>query len=189
MRLRKVKSVLAAAAILAMAGGGLGMAATSEPVNDGTGMPNPIVEYGSYHDLKDKVGFEPLFIPKIAGYRCDRLAAIGNDLAEMDYGNNNGATFSVRTAKADVLSDENNISGIYGAHWVKRQVGTTEVYIAKVGDSAYAAYWQSGDYAFSASADQVTEPEFMRVLSNGLIDLTEHFYGNSTTLDARRAYF
>jgi hypothetical protein len=185
----RIGKVLVAAALCFTAVGGSSWADAAAVNDDMTSLPNPIVEYTTYRDLRDKVGFEPLIIPKIVGYKCTRLAAIGGDLAEMDYGNNNGVSFAIRTSKASDAGDNEDISGIYGARWTRRQMGSTTVYIAKVGQNSYAGHWKSGDYAFSVSSDHVTEVEFMRVLSSALVDLTEHYYGSSVTLDSRRAYF
>lgn len=67
------------------------------------GMPNPLVEYKTYHALAEATDSRPLFLPKgtlLAG-QCQMTdyIAIGGKLSDIRYRMDDGSTLSVRTAR------------------------------------------------------------------------------------------
>lgn len=48
--------------------------------SENVSLPSPIVEYASYNKLREAVGFEPLFLPRIAGYKTEHFLFIGEGL-------------------------------------------------------------------------------------------------------------
>lgn len=67
------------------------------------GMPNPLVEYKTYHALAEATDSRPLFLPKgtlLAGQcRLTDYIAIGGKLSDIRYRMDDGSTLSVRTAR------------------------------------------------------------------------------------------
>ena len=58
--------------------------------SENVSLPSPIVEYASYNKLREAVGFEPLFLPRIAGYKTEHFLFIGEGLADVRYSGNLG---------------------------------------------------------------------------------------------------
>lgn len=48
--------------------------------------------------------------------------------------------------------------------------------IAKLGDKAYAAQWNNGKYSFSVQARGLDGAGFASLLSNSLVDTTDHYF-------------
>lgn len=145
-------------------------------------IPNPITENHSYGEVARSVGFHPLYIPAASGYRCTDFLTYSGSMADFRY-TNGTSKVTVRTAKASAADDD--ISGIYGAKWDKRTAGNTVVYVAKTGESSYAAHWTSGGYAFSATGDNITEADFMNLVSGSMVDMTEHYFYNDVKSPVR----
>lgn len=69
------------------------------------GMPNPLVEYKTYHALAEATDSRPLFLPKgtlLAGQcHLTDYIAIGGKLSDIRYRMDDGSTLSVRTARME----------------------------------------------------------------------------------------
>ena len=78
--------------------------------SENVSLPSPIVEYASYNKLREAVGFEPLFLPRIAGYKTEHFLFIGEGLAGKWKDIEIGSTV-VSVAK---LSDKS-----FAAHWIE----------------------------------------------------------------------
>lgn len=144
------------------------------------GMPNPIVSYANYGELEHTVGFRPLLLPKgtfLANhYRVDTISAISGKTAQVRYALDDGASFTIRSAKREA-DQSDDISGVYSGKWKTKTISHTKVHIAKVGKDSWAAHWTEGDYAFSLFGEQMKKKDFQKLLSEVLVDHTEQFYG------------
>lgn len=139
------------------------------------GVPNPMVEYSSYDDLDNALGFEPLFLTKSFGYKCDAFYSISGKTADIRYTNDQGAEVTVRTARL-VPEESNDISGVYTGKWKEKTIGNTPLKVAKLSKDSFAASWTEDAFAFSLTGDHMTEEEFMKLLGGYFVDITEHFY-------------
>ena len=156
---------------------------------------NPIVEYETYEDAKQAIGFAPLYLPRVAGWNLYYISAVGGDLADLGYqrAGNPDVEIRVRTAAASASRKE-NISGIYSNDWVKYDLSPrlkesidTEAQICKFGDKGYAAHWKTGGYLFSVQSEGLSRTEFLNLLEDALLDLSIHYYPvnkNAITTDA-----
>lgn len=143
-------------------------------------LPNPYVEYTSYEALTNALGFRPLIMVKSTGFECKILNAIGGKTADIRYQSRYGETgrraeYTVRTERAGDKAPE-ALSGIYGYTWTAQQVSATTVQVAEISPSSFAAFWESGGYAFSIYATNVNRWDFLGTLTDNFIDLTEHYY-------------
>ena len=64
---------------------------------------------------------------------------------------------------------------MYGFTWWPHFISRTNVFLAKTGDSSYAARWSNDQYLFSATADNVDEADFNDELLH-LVSTTEEDY-------------
>lgn len=170
------KMFFATIAAVMMSTAGIGSAAGSQE-NGMIGMPNPIVEYQTYNEAADAIGFMPLYLPKVSGYSCDYVSVIGKKTADLGFQKLGEANskLRVRTARQESFSSD-DISGIYSVTWDQININDTAVSIAKIKDNAYAAHWQIGNYLFAAQAEGVSYLQFMSLLSDSLVDLSAHYY-------------
>ena len=146
------------------------------------GMPNPMVPAASYGELTEALGVHPLYFPLSSGLELQQRFLIGGTFADLRYASRYGAPekraqFTVRTAVADPSEmTAETLSGVYGADWQTMTIGTTEVQLAEVSESAFVAYWTKDGVCFSVGAEDVNRWDFLRQVRDNLIDLTEHFY-------------
>ena len=112
----------------------------------------------------------------------DTALLIGGTVADLRYASRYGAPekraqFTVRTAVADPSEmTAETLSGVYGADWQTMTIGSTEVQLSEVSESAFVAYWTKDGVCFSVGAENVNRWDFLRQVRDNLIDLTEHFY-------------
>lgn len=146
------------------------------------GMPNPMVPAASYSEMTEAIGVHPLYFPQSSGLELQQRFLIGGTTADLRYASRYGAPekramFTVRTTVADptVMTAE-ALSGVYGADWKTMTIGSTEVQLAEVSESAFVAYWTKDGVCFSVGAENVNRWDFLRQVRDNLIDLTEHFY-------------
>lgn len=156
------------------------------------GMPNPLVEYKTYHALAEATDSRPLFLPKgtlLAGQcHLTDYIAIGGKLSDIRYRMDDGSTFSVRTARMEGEGAGKNISGVYTGRWKSRMIGATEVMTAKTMDGSLAAFWTEGEYAFSVVGSKMSDDVFDALLSDVFVDMSEHFYGEAANPLARKTF-
>ncbi len=154
------------------------------------GMPNPLVEYKTYHALAEATDSRPLFLPKgtlLAGQcHLTDYIAIGGKLSDIRYRMDDGSTLSVRTARMEREGAGKNISGVYTGRWESRMIGATEVMTAKTMDGSLAAFWMEGEYAFSVVGSKMSDDVFDALLSDVFVDMSEHFYGEAANPIARK---
>ena len=162
------KEIILSAALLAVSG----FAEAKEPM---IGMPNPMVEYQSYQEMSEILDFNPLYLPQITGYRSYYMAAISRNIGDIRYKNDKGSELTIRTAEISDVGTH-DISGIHGANWKKLQIGDTSIFFAALSKDSWAARWKEGDYVFSATGENMEQGEFLRLLSDSLVDMTEHLY-------------
>lgn len=136
-----------------------------------------MVDYDNYADAAKVLGYAPLYLTKDSGYACTHISLISKEMADLGFAKlgQPDTTLRIRTALNKVNKD-NNLSGIYGAKWEKKTVNGEEVQIAKLGDQEYAAQWNNGKYSFSVQARGLDGAGFASLLSNSLVDTTDHYF-------------
>lgn len=156
--------------------------ASAKEIVGAVGMPNPMVSYDTVQAAAQKAGFTPLYLPEISGYHVTNIYVISGNLVDIAYAKDGdtAATLRVRTAKATKAYDD--ISGIYSVTWQKKTIDDVTVYTAElpqettVDGKGYAAHWTVNGMAFSVQAEKTTVAEFQHVLSEGLVDLSVHYF-------------
>ncbi len=144
------------------------------------GLPNPYMTYQSYEDLAKVLGFRPLVMVKSTGFELKEIYAISGQTADLRYESRYGETgrraaYQVRTERAGEETAE-GLSGIHGYTWKTQQIGSTAVQIAELSPSSFAAFWQSGGYAFSVYGENINRWDFLGTLTDNFVDLTTHYY-------------
>lgn len=155
-------------------------------VMQNVGMPNPMVSYDTVQAAAKEAGFQPLYLPEISGYHVDFVYVISKNVVDIGYTRDGDTetTLRVRTARASSQGSSKDLSGVYSVKWQTQTIDNTKVSIAKVegadksktNPDGYAAHWQIGDMLYSVSAEHIAQPEFMHLLKDGLLDLSEHYY-------------
>lgn len=146
------------------------------------GMPNPMVEYSSYRDMVETLGFSPLIFPRGTGMMVTAQYVIGGETADIRYQSRYGLngrqqSYTVRTARAtDTNTEPASISGLHGYNWETKKLGSSDVKVAKISDSSYAAVWTTGGFVFSAYGQETNYWEFISAVQDTLVDLTEHYF-------------
>ena len=141
------------------------------------GMPNPMVEYTSIPEMQDALGFLPLTLPE-SMYTCTNRYIIAKSTADLRYTTRDTerpSTYCIRSARQTSFPSSQDISGMYGFTWWPHFISRTNVFLAKTGDSSYAARWSNDQYLFSATADNVDEADFNDELLH-LVSTTEEDY-------------
>lgn len=144
-------------------------------------VPNPVMVHKTYADAANHVGFVPLYLPSVSGYNLSRISTIAHNMAELHF-DKQGApdtTIRLRTAKAaaEFAPSPESISGVYGVEWEKQLTGSgLTVYVGKIGTTEYNAYWEVGNYRFSAYGKQIAYEDFSRLITDVLLDLSSHYY-------------
>lgn len=157
-------------------------AVASEATETLVGMPNPMVEYTSYRDMVETLGFSPLIFPRGTGLVTTAQYVIGGETADIRYQSRYGLngrqqSYTVRTARAtDTNTEPASISGLHGYTWETKKLSATDVQIAKISDSSYAAVWTTGGFIFSAYGQETNYWEFISTVQDNLVDLTEHYF-------------
>lgn len=176
---QKKSFLLAALAASSLTFGSV-QAATAPPT---VGMPNPMVGYDTVNDAKAAAGFTPLYLPSMTGYHVSNVWVIGGDVIDIEYTADGSTTtkFRLRTARCTELMND-NISGIYGAKWTQQTIKGIPVSTAKVPAESraypdgYAAHWTHNNMLFAVSAENMGQPEFMRLLEKGLLETSEIYF-------------
>jgi len=144
------------------------------------GTPNPMVHYASYEAVAETLGFKPLVMPKSTGYELMDAYIIGGDTADLRYMSRYGAvdkrtSFIVRTAKSMNYTPE-SLTGLNGFNWQTILVGNTRVTAAEISDKKFGAFWQSGGYSFAVYGENLNRWDFLGMLTDAFVDITEHYY-------------
>lgn len=147
------------------------------------GMPNPIVEYKTYAEAVRVADVHPLYLTPDSGYACYSISVISGHLADLRFRRIDApeTTVQVRTAEIDKSNSlGEDISGVYGAKWERKTIAGVSVSIAKTSgkdeSESYAAHWRVDDHLFSAYAQNITRADFLRLLTNSLVDASAHYY-------------
>lgn len=168
------KILLTASAFLVLgctAGPAAGSAASSQKI------PNPLVPYGTYRDAASVLGFTPLTLSRDSGYAFEGITVIGGQVADLSFVRLGQTDTRVRLRTALKKDNaDNNLSGIYGAKWEMQRINETEVRMARLSPQSFAAAWESGKYAFSVQAAGLEEAAFRSLLTNSLVEDTEHYF-------------
>ena len=148
-------------------------------------MTNPVVEFETYEEAKQAVGFAPLYLPRVAGWDLYYVSVISGDLADLSYhrtGSAETTELRIRTAAASA-NRKDDISGIYSNDWVKydlsprmKETADMEAYICKMDEKSYAVHWKTGGYLFSVLSTGLSRTEFLTLLEDALFDLSAHYY-------------
>lgn len=167
----------AAAGIFALAG----LIAVNAPqtASAATQIPNPIVDYATVQEAAKAADLTPLYLPKIAGYHVTNISVIDKDTVDIAYVRDGATetTLRVRTTKHRI----DHLSGVNGATWTKKPIHDTVVNIAAIptvdaAQNGYAAEWKQDDYYFSVMAESISASEFENLLTEGFVDLSEHYF-------------
>lgn len=160
----------------------LGSASASKAAQ-GVGMPNPMIEYTSVQDAAKAAGFTPLYLPKISGYHVSSTFVISKGTVDIRYTHDGepDKTLTLRTAQAKKQKTK-DISGICSVNWTQQTIDDTNVFLTKVpaeskaSHDGYAARWEQDGMLFSVYAENISEPEFMYLLKDGLLDLSRIYF-------------
>ena len=142
------------------------------------GMQNPTENHASFVEIVQNVNFTPLYIPKKNGYTITSMTTIDNAVAEIRYSSkiNPSISLNVRTYHRTDGEELKDISGIHGVKWRKIIINGLTVYIVKISENQHAAAWAVGNYTFSAYAENISFAEFYSIVSDELVDLSQHYY-------------
>ena len=114
-----------------------GAAAASEPEALTVGMPNPYVAYETLPEMKAVLGFDPLFVPRSAGYECTKMYIIGGTIADIRFTgikDNARSTCGVRSGRIDIAGMD-DISGYYSVPWEDVHISQTDLHLAQLDHS------------------------------------------------------
>lgn len=161
----------------------LGTVSSGSAAAAAVGLPNPMVEYDNVLAAEKAAGFTPLYLPEISGYYTSSVFIYHKNLVDIRYtsSTNPQTKLAIRSAKVATQKTA-DISGIYGVKWEKKTIDGIEVNIAKVPalskaePDGCAAHWSVNGMLFSATAEHISQPEFLHLLKTGLIDLSRHYY-------------
>ena len=152
---------------------------------------NPISTYESMADLEKGVGFRPLFMPNgtfLGGkYQISHISSISGNLAEVQYKLEDGGMITIRSEKFST-PDHPDVSGVYTGKWKEKKIGDTKVDMAKISKHDFVARWSVGNYGFAVIGNQMNKKDFNRLVSEVLVDYSQHIYGDRNPL-ARNVNF
>ncbi len=154
-----------------------GAAAASEPEALTVGMPNPYVAYETLPEMKAVLGFDPLFVPRSAGYECTKMYIIGGTIADIRFTgikDNARSTCGVRSGRIDIAGMD-DISGYYSVPWEDVHISQTDLHSAQLDYESFVANWTHGKYAFPFNANAISSDRFREILTQ-LVQTTERNY-------------
>ncbi len=136
-----------------------------------TGMPNPLVEYGSYEAAAEVLGFSPLALPKSSGWHPAAYIVINNEIGELRFEKKwePEISFTIRTCRLSEGEEPSDISGLYGVKWWDEEFEGQTVYTARYGERSYAAIWNIGRYVFAAYGKNMAYSRFWYLLTDNLL--------------------
>lgn len=140
----------------------------SEPL---AGMPNPLVEYKSYEETAEVLGFPPLALPGSSGWQPTAYIVINNEMAELRYGKKwePEVSFTVRSYRLAEGEEVSDISGLYGVRWWEENFEEQTVYTARSGEKSFAAMWNTGRYIFVAYGENMAYAPFWYLVTDSLL--------------------
>lgn len=150
---------------------------TNQPPQNIT-LPNPIITYSSFYEIVQAMNFTPLYVPKKAGYSITAMMTIDGRVAEIRYNRKwePNVSLHVRTYRRAQGEELKDISGVIGVKWRVNVVNDTTVYIAKIDETKNVAAWAVGNYTFSAYVENLSFAAFHALVSDELVDLSNHYY-------------
>ena len=131
--------------------------------SDAAQIPNPLVSYDSIDDAAKVLGFKPntpSYIP--AGFNCEDISTIGNELLQVIYTDKDGSRISYRTAKGD-----EDISGDYTTYSVNKEVNVNGMAVVLHGNDKIAgATWTNNGFSYAVLTDkEVDEADMIKFVS------------------------
>ncbi|MDY6268584.1 MAG: hypothetical protein SPL39_06385 [Selenomonadaceae bacterium] len=159
---------------------------------ESTQLPNPMVPYTSYREMRHVLGFRPLVLPRAEGYALTDAYIIDGTVADMRYTSRYGdpakrQTVAIRTAlassiqAADLPSTATALSGIYSVDWQPLKLGDDAVLFAKINETSFVACWVQDGYLFACEGENFNQWDFTHRIVYDLIDVTQHYYAEEKT--------
>jgi hypothetical protein len=141
------------------------------------GMPNPITTYDTYGEAASVAHFRPLYLPMATGYDCHSVSLIDKTVADLRFVKRSDQQVSLRVRTAQKSANlGTDISGVYSVTWQDKLIDGHSVSLATIKQNSYVAHWQQGTYLFSAEGENMSYTEFIDILRDGLVDMSEHYY-------------
>ena len=152
----------------------------NEVTNQNFGVANPMVNRASFNEVVQAVNFTPLYLPHKSGYTITSMFTIDNQIAEIRYSRKwePNTSLHVRTYHRADGEELNDISGVHGVKWRVNVTNGITTYIAKIDETKHVAAWAVGNYTFSAYVENLSLAAFMSIVSDELVDLSQHYYLN-----------
>lgn len=140
--------------------------------------PNPIRDYANFNEIVQALNFTPLYIPKKSGYEIASMSTIENHTAEIRYSRKwePNVSLKIRTYRRAEGEELKDISGIHGVKWRVNVANGITIYIAKINENNNVAAWAVGNYTFSAYVENLSFAAFYSLVSDELVDLSQHYY-------------
>ena len=154
-------------------------------------LPNPMVPYTSYREMRHVLGFRPLVLPRAEGYALTEAYIIDGTVADMRYTSRYGdpakrQAVAIRTALASSIHGEDAetvataLSGIYSVQWQPLKLGDDAVLFAKISDTSFVACWVQDSTLFACEGENFNQWDFTHRIVYDLMDVTQHYYAEET---------
>ena len=158
----------------------------------GEQIPNPMVPYTSYREMRHVLGFRPLVLPRAEGYALTEAYIIDGTVADMRYTSRYGdpakrQAVAIRTALASSIHGEDAetvataLSGIYSVQWQPLKLGDDVALFAKISDTSFVACWVQDSTLFACEGENFNQWDFTHRIVYDLMDVTQHYYAEETT--------
>lgn len=153
----------------------------------GEQIPNPMVPYTSYREMRHVLGFRPLVLPRAEGYALTEAYIIDGTVADMRYTSRYGdpakrQAVAIRTALASSIHGEDAetvataLSGIYSVQWQPLKLGDDVALFAKISDTSFVACWVQDNTLFACEGENFNQWDFTHRIVYDLMDVTQHYY-------------
>lgn len=150
-------------------------------------LPNPMVPYTSYREMRHVLGFRPLVLPRAEGYALTEAYIIDGTIADMRYTSRYGdpakrQAVAIRTALASSIQGQDAetvataLSGIYSVQWQPLKLSDDAVLFAKISDTSFVACWVQDNTLFACEGENFNQWDFTHRIVYDLMDVTQHYY-------------
>ena len=150
-------------------------------------LPNPMVPYTSYREMRHVLGFRPLVLPRAEGYALTEAYIIDGTVADMRYTSRYGdpakrQAVAIRTALASSIQGQDAetvataLSGIYSVQWQPLKLSDDAVLFAKISDTSFVACWVQDNTLFACEGENFNQWDFTHRIVYDLMDVTQHYY-------------